>query len=103
MSKRFKSIIVSALLLSMTATAAAPVCNAAALDAADTAVTVDALDLTYQEDGKTVRSIGGEISDAKISSESDAKKALTGIADLLGATDFDAQLIANGYEAYKVE
>lgn len=102
MSKRFKSIIVSALLLSMTATAAAPVCNAAALDAADTAVTVDALDLTYQEDGKTVRSIGGEISDAKISSESDAKKALTGIADLLGATDFDAQLRFIGKEESEI-
>ena len=92
MSKRLKSVIVSALLLSMTATAVTPVCNASALNAADTAIAVDALNLTYQEDGKTVRTIGGEISAAKISSESDAKTILTGLADQLGVTDFDAQL-----------
>lgn len=92
MTKQFKSFVAAALLLSMTATAATPVCNAAALNAADTAITTDALNLTYQEDGKTVRTISGEISAAKISSEADAKTVLNGIADLLGVTDFDAQL-----------
>ncbi len=92
MTKQFKSFVAAALLLSMTATAATPVCNAAALNAADTAITTDALNLTYQEDGKTVRTISGEISAAKIRSEADAKTVLNGIADLLGVTDFDAQL-----------
>lgn len=92
MKKQFKSIVAAALLLSMTATATAPVCNVAALNAADTAITTDAMNLTYQEDGKTVRSIGGEISAAKIKSEADAKTVLNGLADLLGVTDFDAQL-----------
>lgn len=92
MTKQFKSFVAAALLLSMTATATTPVCNAAALNAADTAITTDALNLTYQEDGKTVRTISGEISAAKIRSEADAKTVLNGIADLLGVTDFDAQL-----------
>lgn len=62
----------------------------------------DALNMTYQEDGKTVRTIGGEISDAKISSEADAKKVLKGIADQLGITDIDAQLRFIGKEESEI-
>lgn len=101
--KQITGILLSTMVMTCNALSfQAPLNTVMAANAADTAITTDALNLTYQEDGKAVRTIGGEISNAKIGYEADAKKVLNGIADLLGVTDFDAQLRFIGKEESEI-